>query len=357
MKKYIKVLIYTMIVLVLGVFSAFGNESNAGLIEVQNKAKDLLRTPNIRVVIGSKSTGGDTYQASSIISKKLGEVLGKNAKVDAVGSTNGFDAIKRVKDGSTIMIFHDMAYLGYLYGNPAYSDIFADYKIGPVLAVNPGNAFSVAKGSKYNSVEDVIEAAGKGETIRVAIQPGGVSEIGYSAMKNAVKIKYPGKEDNIVAVNTGSQSDKNQQLFDGQAEVINSSVQANEQFNHLPADDQKAMKFIWLTASKEVMEKTTDKGFGDTSKSELMEYAVPNVSVGKDFTFDKDFFVLYNKDMDPKLVELYDEAFAEVFKDEALVEELRDAFFVPKHKVSSEAKSYLENKSSTYAEIIKSIKK
>jgi tripartite-type tricarboxylate transporter receptor subunit TctC len=357
MKKYIKILTFTITALLLGIFTGCGKGNDAELTEIQKKAKDILKTPNIRVVIGSTSTGGDTYQVSSIISKKLGDILGKNAKVDAVGSSNGFDSIKRVKDGSTIMIFHDMAYLGYLYGNPAYSNIFEDYKIGPVLAVNPGNAFSVAKGSKYNNVEDVIKSAGNGETVRVAIQPGGVSEIGYSAIKNAVKIQYPGMEDNLVAVNTGSQSDKNQQLFDGQAEIINSSVQANEQFNHLPADDQKAMKFIWLTASKEVMEKTKDAGFGTTPKDELMRYASPNVTVGDNFTFDKDFFVLYNKDMDPKLVELYDDAFSETFKDEALIEELRNAFFVPKHKVSSDAKSYLEKKSSTYDKIIKSIKK
>ncbi len=328
---------------------------------IQDRADELIKTPNIRVVIGSTSTGGDTYQSSSIVAKKLGEVLDKNLKVDAVGASNGFDAIKRINDGSTIMIFHDMAYLGYLYGKEGYTDIFADYKVGPTVAINPGNAFSAAKDSKYNTAEDVIEAVGNGETVRVAIQPGGVSEIGYSAMKNAIKINYPGKEENLVAVNTGSQSDKNQLLFDGQADVINSSVQANEQYNHLPADDQKAMKFIWLTARKSTLEQANESGFGDTTREELLQYAEPNVSVtqdgSKNFVFDKEFFVLFNKDTDPEIVKLYDEALAKAFEDEALTKEMKDAFFIPNYKNVEEANAYLKDKVSSYDKIIKSLKK
>ncbi len=259
------------------------------------------------------------------------------------------------------MIFHDMAYLGYLYGKEGYTDIFADYKVGPTVAINPGNAFSAAKDSKYNTAEDVIEAVGNGETVRVAIQPGGVSEIGYSAMKNAIKINYPGKEENLVAVNTGSQSDKNQLLFDGQADVINSSVQANEQYNHLPADDQKAMKFIWLTARKSTLEQANESGFGDTTREELLQYAEPNVSVtqdgSKNFVFDKEFFVLFNKDTDPEIVKLYDEALAKAFEDEALTKEMKDAFFIPNYKNVEEANAYLKDKVSSYDKIIKSLKK
>ena len=76
-------------------------------------------------------------------------------------------------------------------------------------------------------------------------------KLAYSALKNAVKIRLsgPGRQHRL-AVNTGSQADKNQLLFDGQADLINGSVQANEQYTRLPAEDQKAMRFVWLTARK-----------------------------------------------------------------------------------------------------------
>jgi ABC-type glycerol-3-phosphate transport system substrate-binding protein len=78
-----------------------------------NEASAATKFPrNLRVVIGSKSTGGDTYQNSAIVAEVLAEKLGINVKVDAVGSTAAFKTIERVSNGSVIMIFHDQAYLG-----------------------------------------------------------------------------------------------------------------------------------------------------------------------------------------------------------------------------------------------------
>lgn len=319
-----------------------------------------LKAKNLRVVIGSTSTGGDTYQVSSMVAKQLEEVLGINAKVDAVGAANGFDALKRITDGSTIMIFHDMAYLGYLYGKEGYTDIFEDYIVGPTLAINPGDAFLAPKNSPYNTIEDVIEAVGAGEEVKVAIQPGGVSEIGYSAMKNAIKLQYPGMEEKLIAVNTGSTSEKNQLLFDGQVDVIHASVQADEQYTQLPEDDQKAMKFLWLSARESTLQQANETGFGDTTREKLLSFAEPSVYVARDasknYTFDKEFFVLYNKDMSQELVDFYDEAFTEVFANEELKTKLIDAFFIPNFKASTEAQTYLKEKVTGYESIINAIK-
>ncbi|MFT6168864.1 MAG: tripartite-type tricarboxylate transporter receptor subunit TctC, partial [Celeribacter sp.] len=202
---------------------------------VSSLAQELPR--NVRMVIGSTSTGGDTYQNSAIVADALSEHLGINIKVDAVGSTEAFKALNRDSRGSTIMIFHDQAYLGNLYGREGYDDPFANYVVGPTVAINPGNAYLVPSNSPYQSMDDILSAAENGERVRVAIQPGGVSEIGFSAMKNAAKVRAPGSEDNLVAVNTGSQSDKNQAMWDDLADVINGSIQANEQFTQLEADD------------------------------------------------------------------------------------------------------------------------
>lgn len=183
-------------------------------------AADCPVPGNLRVVIGSTSTGGDTYQNSSIVADHLAKKLDINAKVDAVGAMAGFRALDRSRNGNTVMIFHDQSYLGNLYGVNGYDNLFEKYTVGPTVSINPGNAYLVPKDSPYKTIDDIIAAAGEGKEIRVAIQPGGVSEVGFSALKNAVKIKYPGKEDNIVAVNTGSQADKNQLLFDDMADVI-----------------------------------------------------------------------------------------------------------------------------------------
>ena len=99
-----------------------------------------------------------------------------------MGPTEAFKAVGRDSRGTTLMIHHDQSYLGNLYGVRGYEDIFANYKIGPTFAVNPGNAYLVPKDSPYQSMEDILAAAETGERVRVAIQPGGVSEIGFSAV-------------------------------------------------------------------------------------------------------------------------------------------------------------------------------
>lgn len=315
---------------------------------------------NIRVVIGSKSTGGDTYQASAIVADALAKKLDVNVKVDAVGFSAGYQALKRVSSGNTIMIYHDQAYLGDLYKQAGYVDPFKEFIIGPTFATNPGNGYLVPKSSPYQTMDDIINAAGQDETVRVAIQPGGVSEIGFTAMKNAVKLAYPGKEGNLVALNTGSQSDKNQTLFDGLADVINGSVQANEQYTRLPSDDQKAMRFVWLTAKASTLSQANPQGMGQTSRDELLQYAsglgvkIP-MDAQQDFTFDKEFFILFNKNTSPEVIAYFDKALKELFDEGEIQKTLKKSFFIPNYRSSSEAQNYIKAKSDSYAEIIANI--
>lgn len=320
-------------------------------------AQELPR--NVRLVIGSKSTGGDTYQNSAIVAEALAEKLGINIKVDAVGATAAFKALARDKRGTTLMIFHDQSYLGLLYGQKGYDNPFDTYKIGPTVAINPGNAYLVPKSSPYQSMEDILAAAESGERVRVAIQPGGVSEIGFSAMKNAARLRKAGSEDNIVAVNTGSQSDKNQAMWDGLADVINGSIQGNEQFTQLPDDDHKAMRFVWITARAATLEQAPEAGMGNTTRDDMLQYSSPKVSVAfddsNDFTFDKEFFFLYNKEMDDAIVKQIDAALTEVFADGAIQERQKAAFFIPNFLPSDAARAHLVEKSDIYRDVISQI--
>lgn len=316
---------------------------------------------NLRVVIGSKSTGGDTYQNSSIIADALAKKLDINVKVDAVGESAAFKALDQTgARGNTIMIFHDQSYLGYLYGIKGYDNIFEKYIIGPSIAINPGNAYLVPKKSPYKTIEDIIDACGKGIKVRVAIQPGGVSEIGFTALKNAVSIKYPGKEVNMVAINTGSQKDKDQLLFDGQADVINGSVQGNEQYTRLADDDQKAMRFVWLTARQNTIKQANEQGMGATTREQLLQFVDPKAKVPFDaksnFTFDKEFFFIYNKALDPKIIAAIDKAMTEIYADGKIQEMQKKSFFIPDFMPSSESQKYFKGKMESYKKIINEMK-
>lgn len=341
-----------------GLRSAFCVLAIAG-VSTPTLAAECPLPGNVRVVIGSTSTGGDTYQNSSIVVDQLAKQLDVNMKVDAVGAMPAFRALERSSNGSTLMIFHDMAYLGHLYGINGYDNVFEKFTVGPTVAINPGNAYLVPKDSPYQTMSDIIDAAGNGEEISVAIQPGGVSEIGFSALKNAVKVEHPGMEGNIVAVNSGSQSDKNQLLFNDYADVINGSVQANEQYTRLPEDDQKAMQFVWLTARSNTIEQANEEGLGETTREELLQYVTPNVSVTmdgeSDFTFDKEFYFIYNKDMNPEIVSCIDNALEEIYAKGEIQEQQKGLFFIPNFMPSSEAQEHLKEKMQQYKKVISNI--
>lgn len=322
-------------------------------------AADPVVPENLRIVIGSNSTSGDTYQNASIFAEALAQKLGINAKVDPVGASAGFKAIARADDGNTIMLFHDQSYLSYLYKVRGFDNMFEQFTVGPTLSINPGDAFLVPAKSPYKTIDDIIAAAGKGTKVRVAIQPGGVSAIGYSGLKNAVKEMFPGKEGNIVAVNTGSQSDKNQLLFDGNADLINGSVQGNEQYTRLPADDQKAMRFVWVTARSATLSQANPEGMGGTSRDQLLKFAEPNVKVPMDakqlFAFDKEFFLLYSKGVKPEFVAAIDKALADIMAEGKIQGTLKKSFFIPNFKPSKEAQAYLKAKFDTTKKVIDNI--
>ncbi|MTI18161.1 ABC transporter substrate-binding protein [Rhodobacteraceae bacterium RKSG542] len=325
-------------------------------------ASDAPVKGNIRVVLGVNSTGGDTYQNASIIANRLAEKIDANIRVDAIGAVNAFRTLQRQgKSGNTIMFIHDQAYLGRLYEVPGYIDIFEETIVGPTISINPGNAYLVPKSSPYATVDDIIEAVGKGERVRLATERGGASHLGYSALKNAIKLKYPGKEEGLVLLNTGSQADKNQALFDGQADVIHGSIQGNEQFTRLPADDQKAMRFVWITASGETIQQMPPEGMGETTRDHMMAWVDPETEVyanEKDlFTYDKMFYFLYHKDMDPKIVKYFDDAIAEVFAEGEIQKEFQRSFFIPSFRKSDEARTFLEDKKDAYANILAGLEK
>lgn len=322
------------------------------------RAQNLPR--NIRMVIGSTSTGGDTYQNSAIVAEALAEKLGVNIRVDPVGTNEALNATGRDPRGTTIMLHHDQIYLSNLYGVPGIGDPFADFAIGPTVAINPGDSFLVPKTSAYTSMEDIFAAAKAGERVRVAIQPGGVSEIGFTAMRNAARVRDPGSEANIVPVNTGSQADKNQAMWDQLADVINGSIQANEQFTQLPDDNRTAMRFVWITARPQTLEQAPEAGYGATSREQMLQFASPQTSVTldgtRDFAFDKEFFLLFNKEMDTGVADEIDGALKEIYAAGDVQKRQTEAFFIPNYLPRDQAAIHLTEKRDTAAAMINDLK-
>jgi len=106
---------------------------------------DTLKGKRLRVVIGSKSTGGDTYLTADLATRYLSEAIECNGKVDAIGANAALEEVITAKpDGQTIMMFHDMTWLGVSFG--AYEEKYnlENMIIGPRIGISQGACFAVS---------------------------------------------------------------------------------------------------------------------------------------------------------------------------------------------------------------------
>ena len=83
---------------------------------VAGNPTDYLKGKTVRIVIGSTSVTGDTYLTADLVSRMISEKYGCNMKVDPIGAGRALEEVVSVKDEETIMMFHDMTYLGVLFG-------------------------------------------------------------------------------------------------------------------------------------------------------------------------------------------------------------------------------------------------
>lgn len=338
-----KLMMFLMAVLLI-VLAACGSDSSSSDAEAEegDTSVDLDR---VRVLIGSTSTGGDTYQNADAVTRYMEDAMDTNMKVDAVGALRAFDELSKAKDdGSTIMFFHDMSYLGVEYGSFDQEHELENWTIGPVVATNPGNAFLTKGDAPYDTMAESAEwlKENPDETITVAIESGGVSEVVFDGYYLWVKEEY-GTEvsDRILAYVTGSQEDKNQALWDGNADIIHGSIGANNQYTEDGVEDKIKMKFLGITAGERV------EGF------DIPTFAEQGITVnGEEFVFDKEFFFLMPKNVDENFAGKLDEAVAQVTGNEDYAKDLKKNTYVVNHKPADEAKEYLMEKRDNFRYII-----
>ena len=91
---------------------------------------------------GGTPSNTETYMIADMVTRYLGEEMGFNGKVDAIGNAQALDTISKAKgDGTTIMMFHDMAFLSVLFGAVSEDYALENLTVGPRIGVNPGGCF------------------------------------------------------------------------------------------------------------------------------------------------------------------------------------------------------------------------
>ena len=241
-----------------------------------------LKGKRVRVVIGSTSTGGDSYMIADMVTRYLGEEMGFNGKVDAIGNAQALDTISKAKgDGTTIMMFHDMAFLSVLFGAVSEDYALENLTVGPRIGVNPGGCFVAKADAPYNNLNEAAQwlADNPGEELRVNIESGSASHLDFVVWYMWVQEQY-GDEvaSRIKALVGGTTDEKKQRLWDGNTDIIYADYSSC-------VDAQLAMKLFDTC--------------GNLEGSGVISMADDGITFnGEPFDFNKDFFMLFPKDMD-----------------------------------------------------------
>jgi tripartite-type tricarboxylate transporter receptor subunit TctC len=311
----------------------------AALLVIAAFAAPVFANPfqgqNVRVVIGSTSTAGDSYLIAETVSRHLGKALGANMKVDAVGAAVALDTMQKARpDGRTIMMFHDMTYLGVSF--KAYDDIYRleNMEIGPRVAQNPGAAWAARKDAPYNTMAEIpgYLKANPDAKVRMACEAGGVSHIGFIAFWEWVENKF-GKDiaDRIVVIVGGSTSDKIQLLIDRNADVIFADY--TSLLDYTKVDDKKiAMKYVGLLDNVEGID--------------VPSYADQGITLadGSEFRFSKDFLIYLPKNFPAEMIKALDDAMKAVSEDPQFKADMAKMSYRGGYLNSAAAKEFIYKK-------------
>ena len=248
-----------------------------------------LKGKRVRVVIGSTSTGGDSYMIADMVTRYLGEEMGFNGKVDAIGNAQALDTVSKAKgDGTTIMMVHDMAFLSVLFGAVSEDYALENLTVGPRIGVNPGGCFVAKADAPYNNLNEAAQwlADNPGEELRVNIESGSASHLDFVVWYMWVQEQY-GDEvaSRIKALVGGTTDEKKQRLWDGNTDIIYADYSSCVEFTKEGVDAQLAMKLFDTC--------------GNLEGSGVISMADDGITFnGEPFDFNKDFFMLFPKDMD-----------------------------------------------------------
>lgn len=289
-----KKLIVIALVLVMACAAVFANGDSEQAASFKGK--------NVRMVIGSTSTSGDSYLIAETVCRYLAKELDCNIKCDAIGAGPALNALGSAKgDGTTLMMFHDMTYLSVMFGAQPDKYKLENLTIGPRGGINAVSCWATYKDAPYNTLVEAAEwlRDNPSEKLLVACEAGGVSHVGYVVYWKWVKDTFG---DDVVSrmkvVIGGSFDKKSQLLWDRNADIIFADYTSVDQYTK--TDDAKiAMKVVALLDNLEGVNAPSYRDLGITLN-------------GQEWSFCKEFVIYGPKDLDPALLAELDAAMARV---------------------------------------------
>lgn len=297
----------------------------------------------VRIVIGSTSVSGDSYMIADIANRYLQKYLKCESKVDPVGANEAFAAVQAAKpDGLEFMIFHDMTYLGVLFGSYDEEYALENMVVGPRVGQNPGSCFAAKKDAEYNDLKEMADwlAEDDSRIARMSVEAGGVSNIGFIAYYMWVKETYGEDVANQIHFVLGGSTDtKLQQLWDGNTDVIFADYSSLLQYTQEGVDAQLAVKFVGLLDKIEGVDAPVMGDLGITLG-------------GEPFYFSKDFLIYLPAGTPQEVVDELDAAVAQMQEDPDFQADMANLTYAANTLPSAEAKEFIYAKRDAIAAVL-----
>ena len=298
----------------------------------------------VRIVIGSTAVSGDSYMVADIVNRYLQKYLKCSSKVDPIGANEAFATIRTAApDGMTFMIFHDMTYLGVLFGSYGEEYDLENMVIGPRVGQNPGSCFAAKRNAPYKDMKEMAEwlKADPSRTVRLSVELGSVSNLAFVIYYVWLKDTYGEDVANQMRFVLGGSTDtKLQQLWDNNADVIFGDYSSFLQYTAEGVDEQLALKYVGIM----------DKLPG---RDDVPVYGDMGITMdGKPLYFSKDFLIYLPKGTPDEVVAELDEAVAKMQADPQFVEDMAKMTYAGKTLQSKEAKEFIYAKRDSIKKVL-----
>ena len=306
----------------------------------------IYENQRVRIVIGSTSVSGDSYMVADIVNRYLQKYLNCQSKVDPVGANEAFATIQTAApDGMTFMIFHDMTYLGVLFGSYSKEFDLENMVIGPRVGQNPGSCFAAKRNAPYNDMKEMAEwlKNNPDKTVRLSVEMGSVSNLAFVIYYVWLKDAYGEEVANRMRFVLGGSTDtKLQQLWDNNADVIFGDYSSFLQYTAEGVDEQLALKYVGLL----------DK---IASRPDLPVYGDMGITIdGKPIYFSKDFLIYLPKGTPDNVVAELDEAVAKMQADPDFQADMTKMTYAGNTLQSKEAREFIYAKRDILKKVIES---
>ncbi|MGI6029013.1 MAG: tripartite tricarboxylate transporter substrate binding protein [Candidatus Heteroscillospira sp.] len=335
MKK--RVMSVLSVLLVLGMLAACGGEKSPVSAAPESSvpessapapATDWPTKPITVIVPGG--AGGDTDLNTRIFCKYLQDEVGQTVVVTNIkGMAVAIEEFKNAApDGYTAYVHHPGLFVASQLGT--VNDSWKDFRTVGAYAVDRQSAWFVSKDAPYMTLDELAEAS-KSAPIGFATEVGSMSHLTELMFMDLVE----GSQFNIV--DAGGAADKITALMSGQLDLMFNQV-------GLVKDYLKNGDFVCL-------------GIMAEERSEANPDIPTFKEQGYDIVLDKPFFWLFPAGTDDAVMAAAEEAFQNVFANEAYASELLETMqTVPGNMTTEESVAYMSDIDAQYAELIAAIK-